>query len=335
MKILKYRAGIVGCGNIGSRIDKGPGRTPIYTHAGAYSCHPKFQLITAADINKEKLTNFARKWKVKNIYTDFEEMLHNECLDILSICTWKNLHYEIVKKAVMNGVKMIFCEKPFTGNVNEAENLVGLCKKKNVLLAVNYTRRYTKGHQKVKELISDGKLGKIQTVNCLYTKGIINNGSHLMNLFNYFFGKTEWVSSVSLIDRLEKKEDYDLDINLYFSEGFLVSIFCCDSKYYSIFEIDILGTLGRIRITESGYDIKWYKVKNNPVFKGYKELDKVGTIIKSDMEDAMLNAVDNIIESYEKKQSLLCDGQDALETLKIIDLAISSAKENGKRKYYI
>jgi hypothetical protein len=52
------------------------------------------------------------------------------------------------------------------------------------------------------------------------------------------------------------------------------------------------------------------------------------------MENAMLNAIDNIIGSFENKTDLICSGQDGLETLKIMDLAIKSAKDNGKKKYY-
>ena len=334
MNISKYRTGIVGCGNIGSEFDKVSGRKPIYTHAGAYFYHRKFKLVAAADISKEKLNRFATKWNVKNVYEDFTEMLDHESLDIVSVCTWKESHYEIVKKAIEKGVKMIFCEKPFTGELNKAKRLLDLSNKKNILLAVNYTRRYTECHQKVKELISQGKLGEMQTIICFYTKGFINNGSHVINLLTFFFGEVEWVSSLSSVGRFDEKEDYDLDIILHFPEELSVYIFSCDAKYYSLFEIDILGSLGRLKIIDSGYDIKWYQINNSPVFEGYSELEKKGTIIKSDMENAMINAIDNIIESFENKTDLICSGQDGLETIKIVDLAIKSAKDNGKKKYY-
>ena len=68
-KIL--RAGIVGCGKIGSEFDKDPGRKPVYTHAGAYYYDPRFSLVAGADPDKKKLAAFRRKWGAERVYTDF------------------------------------------------------------------------------------------------------------------------------------------------------------------------------------------------------------------------------------------------------------------------
>jgi len=325
---MKYKAGIIGCGNIGSMIDKGPGIKPFYTHAGAYYSSPKFQLTAACDIDPVKLKNFGQKWQVKNLYTDFRKMLEKEKLDILSVCTAKEQHYQIVKKLIEKGIKIIFCEKPFTGNVKKAEELVKLCTSNKVLLAINYTRRYTLGHQKVKKIITGGELGKIQTVNCLYTKGVINNGSHVINLLQFLFGKVKRIQALSpLTKNREIKADYDLDLLLYFNRGFYTMIKNLKAEYYSLFEIDILGTKGRIKITESGFDIKWYRVIVSKVFPGYRELDVKGREIKHGMEEAILRALDNIVSAKDKKSTLVSPGRDALVTLKIIDQAIKAAKE--------
>lgn len=324
MKI--YKAGIIGCGNIASKFDETPGKKPIYTHAGAYFVNPKTELVSAADSNINNLSEFAEKWKVKNIYNDFETMLEKEDLDIVSVCTPKEFHFDAVKCAAKHGVKVILCEKPFTGSVSEADKLVKYCRDKGAVLAINYTRRYASGHQDVKEIIRNGDLGKIQAVNCFYTKGLFNNGSHIINLLLFFFGT---INKVSLIGRLKKcpmmKEDYDGDIALRFRSGFTATLISADARCYSLFEIDIIGTLGRIRITESGFDITHYRIRNSPIFKGYTELEPKGISITSGMKDTMINAVDNIIKAYEGNEPLLCSGLDGLETLKVLENTIKLA----------
>jgi predicted dehydrogenase len=321
-----YKTGIIGCGNIASKFDETPGKKPIYTHAGAYLVNPRTKLMSVADTDKNNLSEFAEKWKVNNIYNDYETMLEEEDIDIVSVCTPKEFHYDAVKCAVRHGVKIILCEKPFTISASEADYLVKYCRNKGVVLAVNYTRRYASGHQDVKEIVRKGELGKIQAINCIYTKGLFNSGSHIINLLLFFFGK---INNVSLISRLKKcpmmKKDYDGDIALRFRSGFTAIIISANARYYSLMEIDIIGTLGRIRITESGFDITHYQIRNSSIFKGYTELEPKGISITSGMEDSMINAVDNIIKAYEDNEPLLCSGLDGLETLKILENTIKLA----------
>jgi predicted dehydrogenase len=327
MKTKRYFAGIVGCGSVGSEFDKVPGKKPIYTHAGAYYYHPKYQLVAGADIDESKLKSFSKKWNVKNVYKDFKEMLIHESLDILSICTAKEQHYQIVKRAVEKGIKIIFCEKPFTGDVKKAEELIKLCARNKILLAINYTRRYTPGHQEVKKLIDRYALGKIQTVNCLYTKGIINNGSHVINLLQFLFGNIKRVQALSPLTKCQEiKVDYNLDLLLYFPGGFSAFVKSLPARYFSLFEIDIIGTLSRIKVTESGFNIRWYNMIKSKVFPGYRELDTQGQEFKSGMEEAMINALENIVDAYEKNTPLWCTGQDGLETIKVIETAIKAAR---------
>jgi len=315
----KMKAGIVGCGNIGSLIDKYPGKKPVYTHAGAYFLHPNYELITGADTNKKRLYLFGKKWGIKKIYLDYRKMIDKEMPDIVSVCTPKEFHYEIVRYAAEKGVKVIFCEKPFTGNPYKARELINLCKRRNVMLAINFTRRYVYSFRKIKQIISEGELGLIQKVNCLYTKGIINNGSHMIDILSFIFGNSKTVKKLSPTKKSSLiKNDFDVDFKLDFKKGFIAYIFCCEGKHYGLFEIDIIGSLGRIRVTDSGFEIKHYRVHESPLFKGYKELEAEGMEIRSGMENAFTCAIENIYRAYHKKENLLCSGIEALNTVEII-----------------
>ena len=91
-----YRAGIIGCGNIASGYDPN-GAYKITTHAGAYSYIKKTKLVALTDMNKKKLNEAGKKWRIDKLYTNYKEMLEKEKLDILSICTWDDSHYQILK----------------------------------------------------------------------------------------------------------------------------------------------------------------------------------------------------------------------------------------------
>ena len=127
-----YRAGIVGCGNIASGYDPN-GAYKITTHAGAYNYVKKTKLVALSDTNKNRLDNAGKKWGVSKLYANYKEMLEKEDLDILSICTWDDSHYKILKDAVNHNLKAIFCEKPIATNLKDADEMIKLCKNKDII----------------------------------------------------------------------------------------------------------------------------------------------------------------------------------------------------------
>ena len=114
---MQYRAGIVGCGRIGSELDDDPRRKVVSTHAGAYRAVDEVELVAACDLIKEKLEKCGKRWQIASLYDDYGEMLRKEALDILSICTWNSTHLAVVREAVTNGVKAILCEKPIADSL--------------------------------------------------------------------------------------------------------------------------------------------------------------------------------------------------------------------------
>ena len=108
----KFKIGIVGCGRIGSILEEDPLRGKPCTHAGGFSALPTAQLSAGCDIDPERLQKFGKRWNVTQLYSDYQDMLNKESLDIVCIATWTPLHAKMTLKAAEAGVKGIFCEKP-------------------------------------------------------------------------------------------------------------------------------------------------------------------------------------------------------------------------------
>ena len=96
-----YRVGIIGCGRITSTIDDEidfatyeVSRAPL-CHAGGYQEVPRTEMVAAADVIEGKLQAFGQRWGVAHLYSDYEEMLTKEDLDIVSIGTRPQHHADI------------------------------------------------------------------------------------------------------------------------------------------------------------------------------------------------------------------------------------------------
>lgn len=323
-----YKAAVIGCGRIGSLFSKDPLRKGVVTHAAAYKDNKNTRLVAACDIDKERLKDFSKTWGVKSIYINLEKMLKNEDIDILSICTWDSTHRDIVGKAVKSGVKAIFCEKPISNNLKQADEMVKICKRKKVKLAVNHSRRWDRFEQYIRNYISEGKLGAIQNVNAYYTAGIMNTGTHLLDLLRFLFGDAKWIWANPEIKSDAK--DPVFDGYIYFKSGFGCSLNGLDVKNYLIFEIDIYGTNGRLRIKNSGFGMKMWEASSSKRFSGYRELKEVKSPFKDGYKDVLKNAVTDIISCIGTKREPVSSGLDGAKALEIICALHKSIREKGK-----
>lgn len=327
---MKYRAGIVGCGRIGSEFDDDSKRTLISTHAGAYRAVEDIELIAACDINIDKLERCGRKWQIPLVYQDLGEMLKNK-LDIISICTPSTSHLGIVKEAVKSGIKAIFCEKPIADSLQSADEMIRLCNSKGVILQIDHQRRFDRFHQEVRDFIQTGRLGKIQQVSFYYTAGIANTGSHMFDLLRFFFGDVMWVQAVYSKNDYRKLDDHNVDGMMRFCNLSFCTIQSCDVQSYLIFEMDCLGTRGRLKITRSGFGIEYYDVGESKMYSGYNDLYLAPSPIDEGSRDSMIVAgVKHLIKCLQEGSLSISSGEDGRAALELVSAFRESADRSGE-----
>ena len=326
------RAGIVGCGRIGSEFDDDPKRKQIATHAGAYSIIDEVQLVAACDLNKEKLEQCGKKWRIPSLYDDYKQMLAKEALDILSICTWNSTHLEIVKEAVNSGARAIFCEKPIADSLRNADKIIECCNSNGVILQIDHQRRFNKFHQEIRAFLQNESLGRIQQVTFYYTGGIANTGSHMFDLLRFFFGDVAWVRAIYSQNKSTNTDDPNIDGIMKFRNGLFCAIQACDVREFLIFEMDCIGTNGRLNIIHSGFDLEFYKVGESKLFSGYKEIFTSTPPIHKDIpREFMVSAVRHLVECLKEGKKAICSGEDGRASLELIYAFHESARAEGER----
>lgn len=327
-----FKAGIVGCGRIGSEFDDDPKRKMVSTHAGAYSAVDEVELVAACDFSKEKLEKCGKRWHIPSLYEDYKEMLERERLDILSICTWNSTHLDIVNEAVNCNVKAIFCEKPIADTLQNANEIVRLCNERGVILQIDHQRRFDRFHQDTRSFLQNGNLGRIQQVTFYYTAGIALTGSHMFDLLRFFFGDVDWVQAIYSQNKSPNPSDPNIDGIVKFGSGTLCSIQACDVQNFLIFEMDCIGAKGRLNLTHSGFDLEFYEVRESSLFSGYKEVFPAPPPIETDVpREFMVASVKHLIQCIEQRKTPISSGEDGRAALELICTFHKSARGDGKR----
>lgn len=318
---MKYRAAIIGCGRIGSEFADDPLINGIFSHAGAYVACPKTELIAICDSDPDKVDRCRKRWNLKHGYINFHEMIQIEQPDIVSICTPDQTHARILLELFKyNNIKAIITEKPIATNLKQAELIIKKSTLKKITLAVNYTRRFDPSHQKIRNIIQSGMIGKIQTINAYYSKGTLHNGTHIFDLARFLGGEIIAVRGFKNLS--EDSKDPTISVFSIFQSGAIGFFHACDETSFTIFEMDIIGSKGRVQILESGHIINIYHVSKDPFYSGYLGLSKNSQM--EGMSNILLHVIENVVKSLEEDLGPLCNGRDAVIALRIAFAAIQS-----------
>src|SRR4051812_21418629 len=119
---------------------------------------PVLKAACARDAAKVK--EFADKWGYESTETDWRKLVERKDIDAVDICTPNNLHKEIALACIANN-KMILCEKPLAMNAKEGEEMVAAVEKSKLPNIVWYNYRRVPAVTLAKQLIDEGRLGKI------------------------------------------------------------------------------------------------------------------------------------------------------------------------------
>lgn len=137
------------------------------THSNAYAkvnhffdleYQPVLKAICAR--NGERAQAFADQWGYESVETDWRKLIERDDIDAIDICTPNNLHHEIAIAAAKAG-KMILCEKPLAMDVEQGEEMCKAVEDAGVANTVWYNYRRVPAVTLAKQLIDEGKLGKI------------------------------------------------------------------------------------------------------------------------------------------------------------------------------
>jgi predicted dehydrogenase len=322
----KLRALIVGAGNVAGGYDLRGAKPEVWTHAKAYQLTPGVELIGVVDSQPRVASAFARTWNVPFSGTDLERALQKTQPDIVSICSPTNTHVPLIKALCQAGVGAILCEKPIAYDLRAAEQALALCKKKGVLLAINYQRNWDRQSNRLREAIHSREYGGIELIRVLHSKGLLHNGSHFVSLLNHWFGDLEVdrLLSIHLCDRNDVRADFTATCpatrRIIFQN--------IPERTYNLNELEVLFEGGRLELKNGGLEVFWTNRHHDPLLPNDITLAEKSKRLPVSLPRAMLEVIRNFTNAIRGKEKLLSDPEAALRALRFC-VAVRTLAQNS------
>lgn len=322
---------IVGCGAIAGGYDEAASGDTALTHAGAYAHHGRFRIAACVEPDGDRREQFMARWNVTAGFATLEQCITTGmAFDVASVCVPTATHESALQELLDLPVRAVFAEKPLTHDLGASTRLVEAYAEAARPLAVNYLRRWDRAMAALAEEIAAGTWGAVQSVTGFYGKGLMNCGSHLIDLLHMLIGPLE--PELVTRRRLDwRGDDPTLDAVLSTASGMPVYLVGSDAKQYFSFEAVLTFDKGRIHIEEQGRSLRTRLVRDDPVYVGYRTLDP-GRAVETALGGAMLAAVDNMARCLDEGMTLASDGRSALRVERVCGQLMALAGALGPEK---
>lgn len=297
-------------------------------HLKAFLRLPKIQVAAVFTRRKEMGENFVRKYGLDAaVCESYEELLAR--VDGVCICTPNYLHASMALKALRAG-KGVLCEKPMFGTDEEIQELWQEAKSRSFGHLAGFNYRYEPENQKLKELISEGRLGRMYTFyqrkggNRLANKNIpyewrmdrrvskmgaaIDFGSHLLDNFLYIGGyEPEMISSVAAqaetfvkerADETGTERDVDTD------DMSMLTVRTCD------------GAMGRFDCSRLGVTYEEIQIVGSEGMAYYTALTPGRIYLWGKRRDGSMENEPGILEWEEKEDTYYLQAKAWVESMK-------------------
>lgn len=338
---IKYKAALIGTGRIGFTLGFDRKREQPASHTMALLNNRRIKLVAACDNNQPKLDYFHRFVKKPITYADYSNMFATVKFDIVVIAVNESSHLDAALVAIRAKPKLIILEKPVALTVADGLKILSESEKYKVPVLVNHERRFAEDYKIAKKYINS--IGELISINAKLDSGLrvytpeeeksgfyslLHDGTHLVDIVNYLledennsFDETKILYNMELNNVVFDKEKSNV---VRFVSANFESIKCpCvnisisgKSKFFG-FEIDVIGTEGRIRIGNGIFE--FYRREESKMYTGFYSLTKNTRIKAPKKTKYFSNMVKNAVDFLDGKADLKSNIQTGLNTLRVLE----------------
>ena len=184
----KLRVGVIGCGEMTGN------------HTFGYLTSGRYEIVALADLSEGAMKDFDERFAEFEDYSpehfaDAREMLERTKPEVVSVGVWDQGHAPMTMAAAASGAKAVLCEKPMADTIGAAADMLMVCRRNGVKLAIGHQRRWLPAYTMAKQMIANGDIGDVRLITAFARDGLPNYSSHQSDMFRYLLDDTEctWV----------------------------------------------------------------------------------------------------------------------------------------------
>jgi len=313
--VERFSVAIVGMGRIGYKYDFESILDTHLSHLKSIEENDHFELVACIDPQIFSL-HLPSSIPSHLLYEDIEHLVGNVNPDYFIICTNTSELFKIAEFVINHfNPKVILIEKPVSHELAELERLIQLSSSQGIPIFVNYSRRVDPGFVDCHLEIEIQKHSNFVKGFAYYSKGIFNNGSHIIDLMTWFFGPCVEVRLRSEINTNES--DPSIDFEMVFATG-VISVISLDGLYYHPFGAELFFSSQLIRINSGFNGIDILVAEASPIFPRDYQINSITRRINTDMMNSQKNVNQEILNFLRSGHCRLPNIEDGAKIIKLI-----------------
>lgn len=298
------------------------------------------------DARQERLDLVTRNYPSVQCSTNADDILNNPDIDAVVIATPVFAHYTLAKRALENG-KHVLVEKPMTASVAEAEELIALAESKGLLLMVDHTFLYTGAVRKIKDLITDGTIGRVQYIDStrinlgLFQPDINvlwDLAPHDISILNFLVDERPISVNATGVTHTNNNIENIAYLTLNYADGFIAHFNCSWTSPVKIRMMMIGGDkkmvvyndiepTEKVKIYDTGYAHKTDEDKKK-ILVDYRAGDVY--VPKLNTVEALADMAKDFVTCIIEKKEPVSNNRIGLDVVKILEASNESIKNKGK-----
>jgi predicted dehydrogenase len=310
---------------------------------------PGCELKKVGDASADRLKLLGRSYPTVIGVTDASDLLNDPEIDAIVIATKVFSHFELAKKALLNG-KHVLIEKPMTSSVAEAEELINLAEQKGLTLMVDHTFLYTGAIQRIKKMMQDDIIGKP----CYFDSIRINLGlfqpdvnvlwdlaPHDISILTYLFPELPVSVNATGISHTGNGIENIAYMTLNYSSDFIAHFTCSWTSPVKLRHTLIGGDkkmilyndlepTDKVRLYDTGYQHSINAEDATRIMVDYRTGDVF--LPKLNSQEPLSAMASDFIQSISEKRQPIANPMLGMQVVRILEASQRSIKAQGKEE---
>ncbi|WP_405100039.1 Gfo/Idh/MocA family protein [Oceanobacillus sp. FSL H7-0719] len=332
----KLKVGVIGCGSIAQK-----------RHLIEYDANEHTEIVAVCDVVKNRAKEIGEKYQAQ-AFTDYEELLKLEEIDVISVCLPNYLHAPVSVASLKAG-KHVLCEKPMATTVMEANEMIQAAEESDKTLMIGHNQRFVSSHQKAKQLIDSGEVGKVYSFRTTFGHGgpegwsidgkeswffngeqavigaLGDLGVHKADLIRYLLGEVSEVGAMVETSAKDHSQVDDNAVSILKMENGAIGTLTASWSYKMSGDNStvIYGEKAILRLEEDPDYSLIVQYTNGEVVK--YELDKIQTNEEAGQTDS--HVIDHFVDCILNNKPPLITGEEGKRSLEVILASLESKEE--------